>query len=270
MRFSFLARWVVCSALITSPALVAGDALAQKATPAAPAVNPEAKALFDKGMALSAESRWAEALEAFEASNKIAPVPVVQYNIAYNLRTLGRYVEAKQRLQALLDSAPTARPPLKPSLKQDIDTLFGEVKEKIVRLSVKLDPPDGELQVDGTTTKLPADGTLEVDPGKHVFVIKKQGHETTSISRTLSSSDTTLVLLAPRVKTETRIVEREKIVEQPSRPFYTKGWFWTVTSVVVVGGAAAVYFATRSDDPASPQAPPSRTVDRIIPTGIRF
>ena len=268
MRSSPLARWIVCSALLSSPTLLAGDARAQK--PPATAVNPEAKALFDKGMALSAESRWAEALEAFEASNKIAPVPVVQYNIAYNLRTLGRYVEAKQRLQALLDAAPGAKPPLKPSLKQDIDQLFSEVKDKVVRLSVKLDPPDGDLQVDGTPTKLPPDGALEFDPGKHVFVIKKPGYETTSITKTLSSADSSLVLQAPKVKTETRIVEREKIVEPPSRPFYTRGWFWTVAGVVVIGGAAAVYLATRPGDQASPQDPPTRTVDRIIPTAIRF
>ena len=268
---ALLARWLLPAVLL----LATTDSRAQKAAPAKPpaaaAPNQEAKALFEKGLALSGESRWAEALEAFEASYKLAPVPVVQYNIAYNLRTLGRYVEAKQRLQSLIDTSrdPKATP-IKPALKQDIDQLFAEVKDKVVRLTVRLDPPDGELQVDGTVTKLPPDGVLEFDPGKHVFVIKKEGFETTSITRTLSSTDTEMQLKAPARKTETRLIEREKVVESPDRPFYTRAWFWTVTGVVVLGGATAIYIATRPGDQAPLTQPPSRTVDRIIPTAFHF
>ena len=37
-----------------------------------------------------------------------------------------------------------------------------------------------------------------------------------------------------------------------SRPIYKSWWFWTGAAVVVVGGAvAAIYFATRSNDPCS-------------------
>jgi hypothetical protein len=163
---------------------------------------------------------------------------------------------------------PRLKPPLKKALQEDIKHLHEEVTGKVVQLRVIIDPPDAELQIDGSAAVPGEQGTVELDPGKHVFVLKKEGHETTSVSKTLSSSDTELRLKAPRKETKT--VEVVKTVERPERPFYRRFWFWTATGAAVVGGAAVVYLVTRPEEAARREAPPPSTVDRIFPTALRF
>lgn len=230
----------------------------------------EAKALFDQGMGLSTENKWPEALEAFEKSNKMVPLPVVQYNIAFTLRAMGRFVEAKQRLQTIIDAIPTLKPPLKPALKEDIDHLYAEVKEKIARVSIEIDPVDAELQIDGNGTKLPPGGAIELDVGKHVFLLKKDGYETTSVTKTLPSGNSSLRVTAKEIPPP-QVLTAPPPPPPPPRPFYTRPWFLTTAGLVVAAGAAVtVYIVTRPEDARQPALPPTSTIDRVIPTMFRF
>ncbi|MCS6901369.1 MAG: hypothetical protein RMJ98_17265 [Myxococcales bacterium] len=228
----------------------------------------EAKVLFEEGMKLSQESRWAEALDAFEKAYQLNPLPVIKYNIAFNLRALGRYVEARRRLTSLIQETEHLKPSLKPALREDIHNLYEEVRSKVVTLQILLDPPDAELQIDGNPILLDDRGQVELDPGKHVFVLKKEGYETTSVSRTLTSSDKELKLVAPR--SETRTVEVIRSVTQPETPLYRRFWFWTATGAAVLGGAVVIYLVTRPAGAPPRDLPPPATVDRIVPTVLRF
>lgn len=242
-----------------------------QAQPKPPPDTKEAKALFEQGMALSTEGKWAEALDAFERSNKLVSLPVVQYNIAYNLRALGRYVEAKQRLLALVEASQTAKPPFKPQLKQDIDQLLDEVRQKIVRIRLTLDPADGDLEIDGTAARLPPDRTLEMDPGKHVFLLKKEGYETTSVSRTLSASDQALTITAPALPPPPVVLSSGPPPPPPPRPFYSRPLFLTVAGIVVaVGAGAVVYLVTRPEETRQPAQPPPNTYGSPILANFRF
>jgi tetratricopeptide (TPR) repeat protein len=257
---SFARKGVTFTAFAAA-VLVASLAVAQgKATPE----SRRARALFEEGVALSDEGKWADALAAFQKSDELVPSPVARYNIGTTLRALGRYVEARKVLQKLVDDAPTFKPPMKPALQKDVNKVLGEVKEKIVTISVKVTPVDADVQMDGTPLSRLPDGRVELDPGKHVFVASAKGFETTTVTQTLTVSGAEVVLAAPKIVPKVQVVKET--------PIYARAWFITTLSVLVAGGAATgIIFATRPKT-TPPAGPPTATVDRVIPAAatVRF
>ena len=218
-----------------------------------------AKALFEEGVALSDEGKWADALAAFQKSDALAVSATVRYNIGTTLRALGRYVEAKRTLEQVLSGGA-----LKPALKKDVEKLLAEVRGKIVTVSLALSPVDAQVQVDGGPIARLPDGRLEMDPGKHVFVISAAGYDTTTVTQTLAPSDRQITLTAPRA------VSRVQVVEVKQTPFYARAWFLATVGVAVAGGATVgIIFATRPKE-TPPAATPPATVDRILPAAVRF
>ena len=218
-----------------------------------------AKALFEEGVALSDEGKWTDALAAFQKSDALAVSATVRYNIGTTLRALGRYVEAKRKLEQVL-----AGGSLKPALKKDVDKLLAEVRGKIVTVTLSVSPVDAEVQMDGGPLARSPDGRLEIDPGKHVFVVSAAGYDTTTVTQTLAASDRRLTLTAPRA------VSKVQVVEVKQTPFYARAWFLATVGVAVAGGATVgIIFATRPKD-TPPAAPPPATVDRVLPAAVRF
>ncbi|MDI1445894.1 hypothetical protein [Polyangium sp. 6x1] len=255
-------RWlaiapVVACLFVAPAALGAGPA---KPTPE----QREARALFDQGLALSDEGKWAEALEVFRKSDDISPSTSVRFNIAASLRALGRYVEARDTLDGAVADADARKAPIKPALKTEIDKLREEVAGKIVRIELQRSPTDADVTVDGAPVKLAEDGRVDLDPGKHVFVISAKGYDTTTVTKTLSQGDTTLTLTAPRAAT----VEAPK---PKDTPFYKRGWFWGTVGAVAAGAAAVtvIVVVTRPDG-SSVAGPPTSTIDRVFPAVVRF
>ena len=256
MRSRHAHRAGAVSALATV-LLVACTVLADKSAPE----SRRARALFEEGVALSDEGKWADALSAFEKSDQLVPSPSARYNVGTTLRALGRYVEAKRTLQSVLTEAPTFKPPMKPALKKDVEKVLAEVNAKIVLVSLKVSPVDADVQMDGgAITRLP-DGRLEVDPGKHVFVASASGHETTTLAQLLTS-DGDVVLTAPR------IVPRVELVKET--PVYARAWFITTLSVAVAGAAAVGIIFAAQPRTTTPAGPPDATVQRVIPAAVRF
>jgi hypothetical protein len=256
---------VIWLGVLLAASLWAGVAFAQPTA----GDQKKGKALFEQGLALSDEGKWAEALDLFQKSDETAPSPVVQFNIAATLRALGRYVESNQRLDRLISQAQSNKITIKPGLRKDIDQLQREVKEKIVALRLQVDPEGADVQVDGSPLKASPEGKIELDPGKHVFVVKKEGYDTTSITKTLGPSDVELRIMAPKSRVIETVVEKPVEVEV-DRPFYTRFWFWAATGAVVVGSAAVIYVVASPRNTKDPAVPPSASLDRVIPTLIRF
>jgi tetratricopeptide (TPR) repeat protein len=224
-----------------------------------------ARALFDEGVALSDDGKWADALSMFQRSDALVSSASARYNIAATLRALGRYVEARGVLDEILADAPNLKPPMKPALKGDVEKLLGEVKEKIVTVALKVSPASAAVQMDGNALPLGEGGKVEVDPGRHVFVVKAAGYDTTTVTRTLWSSDIEVRLTAPK---SVVVVEREVVVTE--RPFYTRAWFLTTVGVVVAGAVTAAIVVAAQPKAVPPAGPPTATVDRVIPVAVRF
>ncbi len=256
-----LPRWFVlaplCVILLTGlPAFGAGG----KATPE----ERQARALFDQGLALSDEGKWAEALDVFKKSDDLQHSATVRFNMAVTYRALGRYVDAKRLTQDLLTKGVDDKP-LKPALQKEVEKLRDEVAAKVVTAIIKRTPPDASVEIDGTLHVVGSAGRIEIDPGKHVFVLKKDGYDTVTVTKSLDGSDVEVVLVAPKSKSAT--------VAPPDVPFYKKGWFWgTVGAVVAAGAAVAVVVVVTSSDAPPGAAPPPSTVGRVIPAAftVRF
>lgn len=223
----------------------------------------QARALFDQGLALSDEAKWSEALEVFKKSDELQHSANVRYNMAVSYRALGRYVEAKRLADDLLKKGVDDKP-LKPALEKEVQKLRDEVAPKIVTVAIKRNPPDGTIEIDGTLQVVGTDGRIEMDPGKHVFVLKKDGYDTVTVSKNLEGSEVEVVLTAPKTKIAPPPVEV---------PFYKRGWFWGTVGAVVAGGAAvAVVVVVTGSEGAAPSTPPPSTVGRVIPAAftVRF
>lgn len=223
----------------------------------------QARALFDQGLALSDEGKWSEALSVFKKSDELQHSANVRFNMIASYRALGRYVEAKRLADALLAKGVDDKP-LKPGLQKEVEKLRDEVSPKIVTAVIRRNPADGAIEIDGTLYIVGSDGRIELDPGRHVFVLKKSGYETITVSKSLESTDAEVILTAPKLKIDPPPEEK---------PFYKRGWFWGTVSAVVVASAAVVVVAVVSTSNAPPVAgPPPSTVDRVIPAAftVRF
>lgn len=238
--------------------LLSGSLALAQAKPGAEAKR--ARALFDEGVALSDEGKWTDALVAFQKSDDLVPSPSARYNIGSTLRALGRYVEARDVLGRIAADAATRKQTIKPSLKKEIEKLLGEVKKKIVSVPLQVTPVSADVQADGNALKRLPDGRVEIDPGRHVFVVTAAGFETTTVTQTLDASSVELVLVAPKIV--------PKVVQET--PVYARAWFIATGSVLVAGAATVgIIFAARPRTAPAAGAPPA-TVGRVIPAAVRF
>jgi hypothetical protein len=176
-------------------ATVASNALADPPrTATADDATDVGRKAFLRGVELSRREEWGEALGAFEEAAAARDAPLVEFNIAYCQRALGRYVAARRTLRTLLRD-PTG---LAGSQVEDAKTYLAEFDKLVVRLAVTLEPPGATLAVDGRSLS-PDEGSTDtyvgsvsageavavdkvhfsllVDPGVHVFQASRAGHQ---------------------------------------------------------------------------------------------
>jgi hypothetical protein len=231
-----------------------------------------AKAKFEEGLALSDEAKWSEALAAFRESNELVPVAVVQFNIAVTLRALGRYVEAKRSAQKTLDDIGSGQLTIKqPKMKTDVEGVLKECAGKVALVALKVTPEEGKVEADGAEPEKLPDGRIEVDPGRHVFVVSAPGYQTTTVTQTIESGETEVVLNAPPIPKAKPTGHGAGDGEEDAAPWYESGWFWGVTGGVVAAGTAVVVIVVLAQPAeATPAEPPAGTVDHVIPAVLRW
>jgi tetratricopeptide (TPR) repeat protein len=84
-------------------ALVARQQAQVKAPPpSSDALTAEARAFFERGLALFRRKQYAAALEAFAAARRFVPLPELAYNLALTSERLGRSGEAVDHYRAYL------------------------------------------------------------------------------------------------------------------------------------------------------------------------
>jgi hypothetical protein len=177
-----------------APSPAAPPAGAEAVSPADPATERGRQA-FMKGVKLSRAEQWGDALVAFEEAAAARDAPIVQFNIAYCQRALGRYVAARETTRRVLkDPAGLA-----PSQVDDAKAYLTEFENILVKARVTLDPPTASLTVDGrpllpakdesdtflASLAPPGEGgspgkkefTIVLDPGVHLFRAVRPGHQ---------------------------------------------------------------------------------------------
>ena len=159
-------------------ALPGGLASAQETTD--DARLEEARVLFERGLSLTDEERWAEALEYFRRSRAIAERPSGVYNAAVALYHLGRYQEALTAFEDYLNLTTEAEDGERYGEAQ---RYLEEMQRNLGRLTLTVTPADAEVAVDGAP--VPGEGArreLHLDPGSRNVTISADGYHTRRLS----------------------------------------------------------------------------------------
>ena len=166
---------------------------------------------YNRGFDLAKNEQWGDALASFEESARHRDAPLVQYNIAICQRALGRYVAARGTAKKVL-AAPGS---LSQSYVEDLQAYVAEFEAVVVRLEVTVAPKTAGLTVDGRPLeksgdvyvtgkgKAPAEGsklgierfTVLLDPGSHLFLARRKGHQDVVIQRSYRPGQQTKLAL---------------------------------------------------------------------------
>ncbi len=187
---SILVTVLVLSVLMLSSGVLRADEPDEDTKAAAEA--------FSRGVELSKEQKWGEALEAFELAASKKKHPLTTYNRGVAERALGRFTRAHLRFtEALAENEAAGGSQLAQSYRDEAKSFLDQINGLLVHVDVTLDPPDAELVIDGrpihwvkegvgfANISPPQRGTpvgkntfeLVVDPGAHVFTVTKEGFD---------------------------------------------------------------------------------------------
>jgi len=169
----------------------------------------EAKSAFLEGTKLVGETRWAEALTAFERAQARVPHAITTFNIGVCERALGRYTAARRTFLLALDEDRIGTTSLPERLKQDTQGFLEEMDSLLVRVTVSVKPANASLAVDGRPLSIvagsdpsalpvavaglraPGKGepvpakrfVMEMDFGRHVLTFSRPGHSDAIVAR---------------------------------------------------------------------------------------
>lgn len=198
----------------------------------------EARSLFRRGIDLTRQERWSEALAHFSQSRELVERPNTVLNIAACLQRLGRMVEAIDALEAYLEIAE----PTDEARRSAAAQMMVEVRERVARLSLTVTPAEATVFVDDRRL-LGAGSTREValDPGQHVVRITAAGHEPMRfiVTSDPSASAHRDIVLEPTPEPETVVVEAQRPSVLP--------WVLVATSGVAAVTGAALALASIGD-----------------------
>ena len=158
--------------LFALAAVTPARALAQASAAGTVSDSPaaRARALFERGIEHANNESWVEALEAFRASLAVLDRPATHLNVGAALLRLGRNLEARAEMDALLSASELGE-----SERAQAITIRDHAVEGIRRVEVALDPSEAIVSVDGAPAVV-RDGRIEVDPGRHTIEARAEGH----------------------------------------------------------------------------------------------
>lgn len=188
-----------------------------------------ARELFQQGLQLSDQNRWAEAAQTFDQALALRDAPAIRYNLAASLSRIDRLEEAANHAEAVLHHAETTA-----ELRAQAEQILTEIGGQLSRLEISLEgfetPP--RVVLDGTLLN-PDQLSRPVWrlPGRHVATAEQNGAEVARVE-----ADT--VAGAPQSMT-LRLVPREVVTppadDERERPLVRDWRLW-----VGVGAAVAV------------------------------
>jgi len=170
----------------------------------------EAKEHFMKGKALVEEGALKEAIEEFEQSYTLMPVPVVLYNIAICWDELHEYVKALGYYHRYLEEAGDLTEERQAKVQSRLDAIAGKVGTlKIV------DAAEGaEVWIDDALVGATPIPDVLLETGKHSIVIKTPDQPEFELSFTISAGEETSVVVKLPEPEEPPPEEVEEVPEE--------------------------------------------------------
>ncbi|MRG98047.1 hypothetical protein [Polyangium spumosum] len=147
-------------------------------------MNTEVKRLFEEGQVAAGFAQWEKARTAFGKAFALRPLPQIALNLGRAEVKVGDALSGAEHLQYFLREEPNPDP----AEVAAAQALIKEAKPKIVTVTMKVEPADAEVLVDGRPIEkqlLP--GPIFLPPGTHSFEAKKDGFQGASQSLELSA-----------------------------------------------------------------------------------
>jgi tetratricopeptide (TPR) repeat protein len=167
--------------------LGSADAVAQPTWPSNVEVD-KGEQLFNEGVAASEQGDFAGALESFQESYRLNPLPDVLYNVGMCQKALGDLPAAANTFR---DYVAAIGGNLSPAEQAEFDALLAELVPQVGRISFSVSEQDARVAVDGVAVDAGAlGGWLAVVPGPHNVTAEKDGFSPASVVLDVAPGDT--------------------------------------------------------------------------------
>jgi hypothetical protein len=132
----------------------------------------EAKVLFDEGVTLSQEQRWADAVERFERSLRLADRPSTRFNLVHAYAALGKPLEVARHALAFLSLSPE---PHRAQARAEAQQALTVASRDLAILSTQALPRASTVWVDGAAPAVRDATRVYVLPGVHRLELRMAG-----------------------------------------------------------------------------------------------
>jgi hypothetical protein len=131
--------------------------------------------LYEKGDIEKALAEYEGALADYQGAYEAFPDPKIYFPIAQAEQRLGRFVDALQHYQQLLEEGKDVAGALKTQVQRELI----EVKKNLAAVVLEAQPEGALVLIDGSqVAKTPMDQPVFVEPGAHTLTIKLEGFKT--------------------------------------------------------------------------------------------
>jgi len=143
-----------------------------------------AKEKIEEGKRLIGEEKYAEALEALEASYKLRPKPTVLFNIAMCKKALHRYVDAIASFKLFLKTETSQTS----TTRALAESALAELERFVGKVRLVEAPVGADVYIDGKKVGVaPLKEPLPLDPGRHVVRVSKDRFKTLDVEVIVAS-----------------------------------------------------------------------------------
>lgn len=239
--------------------------------------NPQADAKFQLGKRLLAQKHYAEACEAFEASNRLEPGIGAELNVGHCYEEWGKLATAYRAYDAALTMATQVNDARVAKIKERIEALDAQVPRLTLEVAKDANTAGLVVTLDGAPVLASTLGIEQrVDPGPHR--LEYQLGAATKRSKTIplergGSSDITLELphLAPGAVAahEGAGGARAPVALRPGHKRRVEGAIAVGTGVVVMGVAGVLTFSARSSYKDSLEADCNNSTSMCDAAGLK-
>lgn len=131
--------------------------------------------LYEKGDIEKALAEYEGALADYQGAYEAFPDPKIYFPIAQAEQRLGRFVDALQHYQQLLEEGKDVPGQLKTQVQRELI----EVKKNLAAVVIETQPEGALVLIDGSqVAKTPMDQPVFVEPGAHALTVKLEGFKT--------------------------------------------------------------------------------------------